>query len=68
MIESIQDLTEMELRVVVMNTTGYTRERITNLLNISESELRKILASVNQKCETKNIDEALNKMSYQNII
>lgn len=51
MIESINELSDLELRVAVMGINGYSINGIAECLNISRHKIQKAVDSINNKCE-----------------
>lgn len=47
MIKSIQELTDLELRVLILKVTGNSSKDITQCLKISDYKLRKIISEIN---------------------
>lgn len=68
MIESIQDLTDIELRVAVMGITGYSISGIAECLKIPEDKVNKTVNSINKKCARKNFAGSLFRLTQLNII
>ncbi len=68
MIKSIQELTDLELRVLILKVTGNSSKDITKCLKISDYKLRKIISEINSKCETDNLITSIVKLTKANII
>lgn len=67
MITSVMDLTEIELRVLMLKATGHTNKEMSELLKISTTSITKIVRQINEKCDETNFCRSLKRLSQQNI-
>lgn len=68
MITTIQDLTDIELRIAVMGMNGYSIREIAGCLNISKYRIAKVKASINKKCEKSDFYDSISVLIDYNII
>ena len=68
MIKSIQDLTDLELRIAVMGMNGYSTNEIAECLQISTYKVKKVKSSINKKCEQSEFYKSLAELISHNII
>lgn len=68
MITSIQELTDIELRVVILSVTGHGENSIAENLNISDKEVVDVINSINKKCLSEHLAASLLKLLRFNII
>lgn len=68
MITSIQELTDIELRVIIMSVTGHGYKLIAEDLNLSEEYISDVINSINRKCNAVCLGASLLKLLQFNII
>lgn len=68
MITSISQLSDLELRILIMLVSGYTRKEIKQELSVSLNTISKAIQDINRRCETNNILVAISKLAKNNII
>ena len=68
MIESVQDLTDLELRIAIMGMNGYSTREIAECLQISKYQVTKAKYSINKKCEKPEFYASLSELISYNII
>ena len=68
MIESINELSDLELRVAVMGINGYSINGIAECLKISRHKIQKAVDSINNKCEKNYFAGLLLELCRKNII
>ncbi|HIS37695.1 TPA: hypothetical protein IAC10_13905 [Candidatus Scatousia excrementigallinarum] len=68
MIESINELSDLELRVAVLGINGYSINGMAECLKISRHKIQKTIDSINNKCGKKYFAGSLLELSRQNIV
>lgn len=68
MIKSINDLTDLELRIVILIANGYSMQEASKFLNVSYYQIKKNVDAIKEKCESNTMISAVSAMSKNNII
>lgn len=68
MILSIKELTDIELRVIILSVTGHGKKSIAESLNISDEKVSDVINSINCKCNAEYLGLSLLKLLQSNII
>lgn len=68
MIESINELSDLELRIAVMGITGYSENGIAKCLKLPENKIQQVINSINKKCEKSLFASSLLELCRKNII
>lgn len=68
MIESIDELSDLELRIAVMGITGYSENGIAKCLKLSDNKIQQAIDSINKKCEKSFFASSLLELCRKNII